>query len=181
MSGTASNSAAKPSNGPRSEPTITLIRPPLNVNGSSTADDASPKRQPSRHIKLATHLQRPHLTDRHRTLSDALRAERSREEQETLLPGDDEVADPDAASEQTEQLSGPRRAFSDANAELDVYYTIHRIRRLVLAVIEDPYSMDQLKEPRMNVLIVKPLVDRLYDEDDISVGMTINRDRYSGC
>lgn len=45
------------------------------------------------------------------------------------------------------------------------------IRRLVLAVIEDPYSIEQLREPRMNVLIVKPLVDRLYDENDISVGM----------
>lgn len=44
------------------------------------------------------------------------------------------------------------------------------IRRLVLAVIEDPYSIEQLREPRMNVLIVKPLVDRLYDEDDISIG-----------
>lgn len=44
------------------------------------------------------------------------------------------------------------------------------IRRLILAVIEDPYSNDQLREPRMNVLIVKPLVDRLYEEDDISVG-----------
>jgi hypothetical protein len=44
------------------------------------------------------------------------------------------------------------------------------IRRLVLAVIEDPYTTEQLREPRMNVLIVKPLVDRLYDEDDISIG-----------
>jgi len=44
------------------------------------------------------------------------------------------------------------------------------IRRLVLAVIEDPYSVEQLREPRMNVLIVKPLVDRLYDEGDISIG-----------
>lgn len=48
--------------------------------------------------------------------------------------------------------------------------TMNRIRRLILAVIEDPYSTEQLKEPRMNVLIVKPLVDRLYDEDDISIG-----------
>ncbi len=36
-------------------------------------------------------------------------------------------------------------------------------------MIEDPYSVEQLREPRMNVLIVKPLVDRLYDEDDISI------------
>jgi hypothetical protein len=49
--------------------------------------------------------------------------------------------------------------------------TFISIRRLVLAVIEDPYSIEQLREPRMNVLIVKPLVDRLYDEEDISVGM----------
>jgi hypothetical protein len=48
--------------------------------------------------------------------------------------------------------------------------TRNSIRRLILAVIEDPYSIEQLREPRMNVLIVKPLVDRLYDEDDISIG-----------
>ena len=39
-----------------------------------------------------------------------------------------------------------------------------------MALIEDPYSIEQMREPRMNVLIVKPLVDRLYDEDDISIG-----------
>lgn len=50
--------------------------------------------------------------------------------------------------------------------------TRRSIRRLVLAVIEDPYSIEQLREPRMNVLIVKPMVDRLYDEDDISIGMS---------
>jgi hypothetical protein len=32
--------------------------------------------------------------------------------------------------------------------------------------------MEQLKDPRMNVLIVKPLVERLFDEDDVSVGMS---------
>ena len=52
--------------------------------------------------------------------------------------------------------------------------TFCSIRRLVLAVIEDPYSVEQLREPRMNVLIVKPLVDRLYDEDDISIGRCLN-------
>jgi hypothetical protein len=35
---------------------------------------------------------------------------------------------------------------------------------------DDPYTLDQLRAPRMNVLIVRPLVDRLYDPDDISVG-----------
>lgn len=47
---------------------------------------------------------------------------------------------------------------------------IYSIRRIILASIEDPYSMEQLKEPRLNVLIVKPLVERLYDEDDVSLG-----------
>ncbi|EFQ35627.1 nonselective cation channel [Colletotrichum graminicola M1.001] len=50
-----------------------------------------------------------------------------------------------------------------------VYFTIHRIRRLVLASIDDPYTLDQLREPRMNLLVVRPLVDRLYDPDDPAV------------
>jgi hypothetical protein len=54
---------------------------------------------------------------------------------------------------------------------LSFVLTRNSIRRLILAVIEDPYSIEQLREPRMNVLIVKPLVDRLYDEDDISIGL----------
>lgn len=41
------------------------------------------------------------------------------------------------------------------------------------ASIEDPYTMEQLREPRLNVLVVKPLVDRLYDEDDVSIGMRL--------
>jgi hypothetical protein len=73
-----------------------------NVDGSSkgittpNGADVSPKRSPPQstgHIRLPDHLDRPHLSP-HRSLSDALRAVRSREEQETLL-GDDEVADPD--------------------------------------------------------------------------------------
>lgn len=47
---------------------------------------------------------------------------------------------------------------------------VYRIRRIVLASIEDPYTVEQLREPRMNVLIVKPLVDRLYNKKDVSVG-----------
>ncbi|KAF2641215.1 hypothetical protein P280DRAFT_542365 [Massarina eburnea CBS 473.64] len=169
MSGATPNAAAKP-NGPPSDPQPSLSRPPLNgVGSSNNGPDAPPKRKPSQHIRLADHLQRPHLAGNHRTLSDALRAERSREEQETLL-GDDEVADPDGCLREQGQQPGPRQIFHpDTNTDLDIYYTIHRIRRLVLASIEDPYTMDQLKEPRMNVLIVKPLVDRLYDDEDISI------------
>lgn len=35
---------------------------------------------------------------------------------------------------------------------------------------DDPYTPEQLKAPRMNKLVVRPLVDQLYDPDDISVG-----------
>lgn len=34
---------------------------------------------------------------------------------------------------------------------------------------DDPYSADQLKSPRMNVAVVRPLVDHLYDPDDVSI------------
>ncbi|KAJ0164856.1 Calcium channel YVC1 [Colletotrichum tanaceti] len=54
-------------------------------------------------------------------------------------------------------------------ASPSVYFTIHRIRRLILASIDDPYTLDQLREPRMNSLVVRPLVDRLYDPDDPTI------------
>ena len=34
---------------------------------------------------------------------------------------------------------------------------------------DDPYSLDQLKSPRMNTSVVRPLVDHLYDPSDVSV------------
>jgi len=140
-----------------------------HTNGNSNGGDVSPKRKSTQHIKLPDRVNRPH-TGLHRSLSDALRAERSREEQETLL-GDEEDADRDGCLREPGELPGPREIFApDLHSGLNIYYNIQRIRRLVLASVEDPYTMDQLKEPRMNVLIVKPLVDRLYDEEDISVG-----------
>ncbi|KAK0732197.1 hypothetical protein B0H67DRAFT_597829 [Lasiosphaeris hirsuta] len=51
---------------------------------------------------------------------------------------------------------------------MPVYVTIHRIRRLVIAAIDDPYTLDQLRAPRMSMQVVRPLVDRLYNPDDLS-------------
>ncbi|KAH7085686.1 hypothetical protein BKA63DRAFT_500206 [Paraphoma chrysanthemicola] len=142
---------------------------------SSHAEDVSPRRRPSptrkssRHIEFRKFLKRPHLTESQRTLSDALRAAKSREEQETLMEDDDHAGSDGCFNGDGEPI-GPREVFAPyPHSRLQVYYNIHRIRRLVLAVIEDPYTTEQLREPRMNVLIVKPLVDRLYDEDDISI------------
>ena len=42
---------------------------------------------------------------------------------------------------------------------------------------DDPYSTEQLRSPRMNALIVRPLVDHLYDPDDVSTvySLLVNR------
>ncbi|KAJ6782724.1 hypothetical protein PWT90_04994 [Aphanocladium album] len=50
-----------------------------------------------------------------------------------------------------------------------VYMNIHRVRRLVLASIDDPYTMDHFRQPSLNALVVRPLVDRLYNTGDNSI------------
>lgn len=129
-------------------------------------DDAS-----SQHIRMASPV-RPRLPTRNTLrgtsaakLQEALRLARAREEQETLL-GENEEADDDGCY--------PPRKNSDPtvpnpHAELPVYTTIHKIRRLIIASLDDPYSNEQLKSPRMNVAVVRPLIDHLYDADDVSV------------
>ncbi|KAI9746271.1 MAG: hypothetical protein M1835_002470, partial [Candelina submexicana] len=44
-------------------------------------------------------------------------------------------------------------------------------------LIDDPYTLEQMKAPRINISIVRPLVDRLYDLNDISVvySLLVNR------
>ena len=54
-------------------------------------------------------------------------------------------------------------------AHLPVYTNIHRIRHEVIASIEDSYSLDQLRAPRINVAVVRPLVQRLWNHEDISI------------
>ena len=54
-------------------------------------------------------------------------------------------------------------------AHLPVYATIHRVRREVIASLEDPYSLDQLRAPRINASVVRPLANRLFDMNDISI------------
>ena len=54
-------------------------------------------------------------------------------------------------------------------ADLPVYTNIHRVRQEVIASIDDPYSIEQLRAPRINVAIVRPLVNRLWDQQDESL------------
>ncbi|MCJ1246773.1 hypothetical protein MMC30_003982 [Trapelia coarctata] len=55
------------------------------------------------------------------------------------------------------------------HAHLPVYNTIHQIRQEIIKSVDDPYSLEQLRSPRINVEVVRPLVDRLHDMQDISV------------
>jgi hypothetical protein len=41
---------------------------------------------------------------------------------------------------------------------------------MFITITDDPYTLDQLLGPRINVSVVRPLVDRLYDPDDCSIG-----------
>lgn len=48
-----------------------------------------------------------------------------------------------------------------------------------LLLLDDPYSLDQLRDPRMNISVVRPLVDKLYDLDDVSIGMPFSTCNYN--
>ncbi len=86
-----------------------------------------------------------------------------------------------------------RRAFSHSfsnepvfscatglHSHLPVYTNIHRIRRDIVSVVEDYLSLDQLRDVRINVSVVRPLVDKLYNLDDISIVycLLVNRTQF---
>ncbi|KAF4123482.1 hypothetical protein GMORB2_6183 [Geosmithia morbida] len=57
----------------------------------------------------------------------------------------------------------------DPHSHLPVYTTIHRVRRDIISVVEDYLSLKQLTDVRINVTVVRPLVDKFYELDDISI------------
>lgn len=59
----------------------------------------------------------------------------------------------------------------DAHSHLPVYTNIHRIRRDVISIVEDYMTLEQLRDLRINISVIRPLVDQLYELDDISIGM----------
>ncbi|THX33612.1 receptor-activated Ca2+-permeable cation channel [Aureobasidium pullulans] len=149
--------------------------PPLNDDNTGESSNQF-NGNGDKHITMTTPSPeqfRPSLPDRFsareqssRSISEAVRLAMSREEQQQLLDDDDEPADDDGCY--------PPRKDSipwqpNPHRQLPVYTTIHRIRRLVIACIDDPYSLDQLKSPRMNTAVVRPLLDHLYDPDDVSI------------
>jgi hypothetical protein len=59
---------------------------------------------------------------------------------------------------------------SNILSNLPVYTNIHRIRRDIISIVEDYLTLDQLRDVRINVSVVRPLVDKLYELVDISIG-----------
>ena len=59
---------------------------------------------------------------------------------------------------------------TNPHTHLPVYTNIHRIRRDIVSVVEDYLSPEQLHDMRINLSVVRPLVDKLYELDDISIG-----------
>jgi len=78
-------------------------------------------------------------------------------EHEPLLPDEEQYG--------WDHLPCPPNPFAD----LPVYTTIHRIRHQIVAAIDDPYSLEQLRAPRINVAIVRPLVHRIWEKHDESI------------
>jgi hypothetical protein len=35
--------------------------------------------------------------------------------------------------------------------------------------LDDPYSIEQLRDPQMNLSVVRPLVDKFYELNDVSI------------
>lgn len=61
--------------------------------------------------------------------------------------------------------------MTNPHSHLPVYTNIHRIRRDIISIVEDYLSLEQLRDVRINIAVVRPLVDKLYELDDISIGM----------
>ncbi|XWW97232.1 hypothetical protein V2A60_005214 [Cordyceps javanica] len=58
---------------------------------------------------------------------------------------------------------------TNPHSHLPVYTTIHRIRRDITSVVEDYLSLEQLRDVRINITVVRPLVDKFYELNDLSI------------
>lgn len=68
---------------------------------------------------------------------------------------------------------------TNIHSHLPVYTNIHRIRRDIISVVEDYLSIEQLRDVRINISVVRPLVDMLYDSDvSIVYCLLVNRAQF---
>jgi len=79
-----------------------------------------------------------------------------------------------------DQASPPVGTDLYGHDDWPIYDNIHRIRHEIINSVDDPYSLDQLKAPRMNISVVRPLVDQFYDTQDLSIVycLLVNRTQF---
>ena len=97
-----------------------------------------------------------------------------REQVQPLL--DEEHPNDTEAPARVETASGPRAP--NLYCDLPVYQNIWKIRREVVSSIADPYTLEQLRAPRLNTSVVRPLMEQLYELDDISIVYALMVNRY---
>ncbi|KJZ73648.1 hypothetical protein HIM_06981 [Hirsutella minnesotensis 3608] len=59
--------------------------------------------------------------------------------------------------------------MTNPHSHLPIYTNIHRIRRDITSVVEDYLSLEQLRDVRINITVIRPLVDKFYSLGDISI------------
>lgn len=59
---------------------------------------------------------------------------------------------------------------TNPHSDLPVYTNIHRIRRDIVSVVEDYLTLEQLRDVKINVTVIRPLVDKFYELGDVSIG-----------
>ncbi|KAH7328831.1 hypothetical protein B0I35DRAFT_385759 [Stachybotrys elegans] len=73
---------------------------------------------------------------------------------------------------QVEQVVQDDQLYScmtNPHSHLPVYTNIHRIRRDIISVVEDFLTLEQLRDMKINLTVVRPLVDKFYELEDISI------------
>jgi hypothetical protein len=62
------------------------------------------------------------------------------------------------------------RIRRDVIEAIGVLSSAWSIRQLLTEVeSDDPYSIEQLRDPRMNLSVIRPLVDKFYEMNDASI------------
>ncbi|KAL9056363.1 MAG: hypothetical protein Q9162_002954 [Coniocarpon cinnabarinum] len=111
----------------------------------------------------------------HATAGRRYSAVLAREQVQPLLD-DDHAHDAEAVGQPTETIGAPRAP--NLYSDLPVYHNIWRIRREVVSNIADPYTLEQLRAPRLNTSVVRPMMEQLYELDDISIVYALLVNRY---
>lgn len=125
----------------------------LSSPSSRPSTRSSPGRRNGKHITMHSPSLRPRLPDRKdrtqnsaRSITEALRVARRREEQETLLEDGDQADDDGCYPPRKDSIPWQ----PNPHARLTVYTTIHRIRRLVIASIGKSIMRWRMVEVRAN-------------------------------